>query len=74
MLSQKWILVITLIIICMMLISTAYADKSVYVISATNAKKVQAYKVDADSLTYYTDYDTTYSSPVGIAIDNKGDT
>jgi len=52
-------------------VSTAMAGKSVYVISSTNANKVQAYKVDANSLTYQTDYDTSYSGPVGIAIDES---
>jgi hypothetical protein len=55
----------------MTLVSTVQAGKSVYVISSTNANKVQAYKVDANSLTYQTEYDTTYGSPVGIAIDES---
>ena len=70
--SKKLIVGITsVIIVCVMLISTANAGKSVYVISSTNANKVQAYKVDANSLTYQTEYDTTYSYPVGIAIDES---
>jgi len=69
--GKKFIIVIFCLLTCVTLVSTVQAGKSVYVISNTNARKVQAYKVDANSLTYQTDYDTTYSSPVGIAIDES---
>ena len=62
---------VVLAVILSMFVSNLYASKSVYVISNTGDKKVQAYEVDANSLTYQTDYDTTYSSPVGIAIDES---
>ena len=61
--GKKLTIGIFCLLTCVTLVSTVQAGKSVYVISSTNAKKVQAYKVDANSLTYQTDYDTTYTSP-----------
>jgi hypothetical protein len=50
--GKKSIIGILCLLICVVLISTVQAGKSVYVISNTNTSKLQAYKVDGNSLAY----------------------
>jgi len=70
-LGKKFVVLLLSLIIFVIDFSTLAKAKSVYVISNINGNKVQAYKVDANSLTYQVTANTTYNSPVGIAIDES---
>jgi len=51
------------------LVSATAKGKSLYTIVDTGSSKVWAYEIDANSLTYPTEYDSPYGSAVGLALD-----
>jgi len=68
--GKKFIVILQSLFVGVILVSTVHAGKSVYVIT-TGDQKVLAYKADANSLTYQTDYDVNVTSCTGIATDES---
>ena len=66
--KQRILGILLCVVILVSMISNAWAGKSVYVISNKGGKEIQAYKVDANSLTYQATTYTTSSSNVGLTI------
>ena len=54
---------------CMIILIAGIAKgKSLYTIVNTDSSKIWAYEIDANSLTYQTEYDSLYGSAVGLAL------
>ena len=59
---------VTVLLCVIILIPGIAKGKSLYTIVDTGLAKVWAYEIDANSLTYQTEYDSPYGSAVGLAL------